>query len=92
MATYQIGGKTWEAWKPALSSALLENQRGFTATDKNYGLTGASKLDEHGSWDAADIWCTDGRVATTAMAGLCLEVYYRYERVVELSDTVIEEE
>jgi hypothetical protein len=92
MATYQVGSKTWKAWETALSKTLLGNQRGFTTADKNYGLTSATKLDEHGSWDAADIWCADGRVATTAMATLCLEVYYRYERLAELSDDVIEDE
>jgi hypothetical protein len=92
MAAYQLGGNTWKAWEAAISRTLLENQRGWTPADQHEGLTSADTLDEHGSWDAADIWCTDGRVAATAMAALCLEVYYRYERLAELSDEVIEDE
>ena len=89
MAACQLGGKTWKVWEAALSGTLVENQRGWTAGDKQAGLIDAIKLDEHGSWDAADIWSTDGRVAATAMARLCLEVYYRYARLADLSNEVI---
>ena len=35
-----------------------------------------------GSWDPKGPWGPDGgRVYSTAMMALCLEVYYRYDRV-----------
>jgi hypothetical protein len=35
--------------------------------------------DDAGSWDPNDVWGGHGgRVYTTAMGALCLEVYYRY--------------
>jgi hypothetical protein len=35
-----------------------------------------------GSWDPVDPWSADGgRVYATAVNTLCLEIYYRYERV-----------
>jgi hypothetical protein len=68
-AMYQLGGKDWEAWNKALKSAVVESQR--------------KDGDEKGSWDArVDAWgFSGGRVYTTALGVLCLEVYYRYARV-----------
>ncbi len=80
LAMYQQGGTPWEAWEKAMTTALLDNQRGFTELDKKRRWTDARKLDEHGSWDAEDVWNDDGRVSTTALASLCLEVYYRLRR------------
>ena len=38
--------------------------------------------DRWGSWDAVDPWYNDGgRVYSTAVNVMCLEVYYRYARV-----------
>ena len=35
-----------------------------------------------GSWDPLDPWSPEGgRVYSTAILTMCLEVYYRYERV-----------
>jgi hypothetical protein len=35
--------------------------------------------DDDGSWDPVGVWCgKGGRVYSTAMGALCLEVYYRY--------------
>ena len=38
--------------------------------------------DERGSWDAEGPWGAEGgRVYSTALMAMCLEVYYRYGRV-----------
>ncbi|MCC7011277.1 MAG: terpene cyclase/mutase family protein [Planctomycetes bacterium] len=69
-AMYQMGGsKDWEQWNRAMKSAVVDSQR--------------KDGDERGSWDAApDAWGhSGGRVYTTAMMSLCLEVYFRYSRV-----------
>jgi len=55
----------WQQWNEALQNQLLNSQR-------NTG-----RLD--GSWDPDTVWGGyGGRVYSTAMATLCLEVYYRY--------------
>ncbi|TAH36894.1 MAG: hypothetical protein EYC70_07880 [Planctomycetota bacterium] len=68
-AMYQWGGKHWEAWRGAIERALLPHQR----KDGNF----------KGSWDPqADPWGDEGgRVYTTALSAIILEVYYRYARV-----------
>ncbi len=65
MALYQLNSEAWPSWNSALQNELLPTQvRGGT---------------QAGSWDTETVWggC-GGRVYTTAMAALCLEVYYRY--------------
>ncbi len=73
-ATYalnQWGGQPWKDWERALGRALLPAQRREHARDNFYG-----------SWDPADAWGEDGgRVYSTAICALMLEVYYRYGRV-----------
>lgn len=67
-AMYQFGGQHWKAWNAALKSAALDSQR----------KDGSAA----GSWDPAGPWgMTGGRVYSTAVMGLCLEVYFRYSRV-----------
>jgi hypothetical protein len=69
-AMYQMGGdKYWEQWNKAMKTAVVDSQR--------------RDGDEKGSWDAkVDPWgYAGGRVYTTALGVLCLEVYYRYARV-----------
>ena len=71
LAAFQCGGGTWEAWNRRLRNVLLKSQRG----------------DGHrtGSWDPRGPTGSDGgRVVTTALLALCLEVYYRYPRVTSL--------
>jgi len=64
LATYMIGGETWETWNAAMQKTLIPNQR--------------KGGDEDGSWDPVGRWCSaGGRVYSTAMGALCLEVYYR---------------
>lgn len=65
LALYQNQGSAWKTWNEALQPNLIARQRrdGRAA----------------GSWDTDDVWGGyGGRVFTTAMAALCLEVYYRY--------------
>ncbi len=71
MALYHGGGEAWEAWNRQLVPALLERQI----------VTG----NQTGSWAPNGVWAGyGGRVYSTAMATLCLEVYYRYLPVWEL--------
>ena len=69
-AMYQMGGKRWwEKWNSAMKRALVDSQR--------------RDGDFEGSWDPRDVWGehAGGRVYATALGVLCLEVYYRYSRV-----------
>ena len=61
-AMLRMGGKHWKRWNKAVKPALLDNQR----------------RDGHaaGSWDPVGPWgSTGGRVYSTALLALCLEVY-----------------
>ncbi len=67
-AMYQMGGKHWNAWNKAMKKAVLDSQR----------KDGSSK----GSWDPIGPWgFSGGRVYSTATLVLCLEVYFRYAKV-----------
>ncbi|MFH1998386.1 MAG: prenyltransferase/squalene oxidase repeat-containing protein [Planctomycetota bacterium] len=70
-AMYQMGGRYWRMWKDKMISAVVENQ----ITDPG---------NEMGSWDPqVDPWGdSGGRVYSTALCTLCLEVFYRYENIV----------
>jgi Ca-activated chloride channel family protein len=82
LATYQVGGTTWDNWVKPLFSTLTEHQRGYHKLDKDAGLTDSTRLDEHGSWDAVDVWSPlYGRVYSTAINSLNMEIYYRYQRL-----------
>ncbi|MDY0165310.1 MAG: hypothetical protein RBS80_02135 [Thermoguttaceae bacterium] len=62
---YQLGSDHWGRWNEAMQRTLIDNQR------KDGPLAG--------SWDTDTVWGGyGGRVYTTAMATLCLEVYYRF--------------
>jgi hypothetical protein len=65
LAMYQYGGDSWQAWNDALRDHLVRDQRqGGHAT---------------GSWDPRAPWgAFGGRVFSTSMSILCLEVYYRF--------------
>ncbi len=68
-AMFQFGGKQWREWNEAMKISLLNTQR-----------QGAD-LDEDGSWDPIDEWGpAGGRVYSTAIGALTLEVYYRFIR------------
>ncbi len=69
LATFQLQGDRWQRWNEALRRELLASQR------RDGPLAG--------SWDTNTIWGGyGGRVYTTALATLCLEVYYRYLPVI----------
>ena len=65
LAVYQYGGPEWQAWNTGLREWLVTDQRtsGHAA----------------GSWDPKPPWGPyGGRVFSTALSSLCLEVYYRF--------------
>jgi hypothetical protein len=71
LAMHQMGGKYWKAWKEGLEKAVIETQR----KDTDYCMY-------KGSWNPVGPWGEDGgRVYSTAILALCLEVWYRYDRV-----------
>jgi hypothetical protein len=68
LAAFQRGGGTWKVWNDKLRPLLLTHQekRGCLA----------------GSWAAVgQTGAKGGRIVTTALCTLSLEVYYRYPRV-----------
>lgn len=68
LATYQLGGAPWQAWRTALGT-LVDHQR----TDGNAA----------GSWDTVGVWDeTDGRVGVTALYALALTTVERSLRLV----------
>ena len=65
MAMYHLQGDHWRQWNEALQRTLIARQR------RSGTLAG--------SWDPTTVWGGyGGRIYTTAMATLCLEVYYRF--------------
>ena len=67
-AMFQMGGDYWKQWEEAMREAIVSNQR--------------KDGDEKGSWDPVGPWgYAGGRVYSTALMTLCVEVYYRYARV-----------
>jgi hypothetical protein len=65
LAMYQLQGEYWRRWNEALQTTLVKSQ--------------VSVGDKAGSWNPDCVWAGyGGRVYSTAMAALCLEVYYRY--------------
>ena len=71
LAMFQVGGEPWRKWEAAMKPAIIDTQR----KDGTYCL-------DKGSWDPIDVWGEDGgRVYSTACLAMCLEVWYRYDRV-----------
>jgi len=65
MSTFLQQGDSWRKWNAAMLRTLGDNQR--------------KGGDENGSWDPIGAFANEwGRVGQTALACLCLEVYYRY--------------
>jgi hypothetical protein len=66
LALFYVQGPAWDEWNAAMQQQLLRLQR----ADGSLA----------GSWNAdCCVWgCYGGRVYSTALATLCLEVYYRY--------------
>jgi hypothetical protein len=71
LAMFQVGGKHWRVWQQGMQKAILNTQR----QDTDY-------CQYKGSWDPAGPWGPDGgRVYATALMAMCMQVWYRYERV-----------
>jgi hypothetical protein len=67
-ALFQMGGSKWKRWRKSLEKALLPSQ--------------IWKGHSQGSWDPISAWGeSGGRVYTTALSILTLEVYYRFSRL-----------
>jgi hypothetical protein len=66
LALFQLQDENWRAWNQAMKSHLLSTQvPAYRA--------------QPGSWEPDGMWGGyGGRVYSTAMSCLCLEVYYRY--------------
>jgi hypothetical protein len=68
LGSFQAGGDYWKKWNAKLKEALVPNQ--------------CKDGDNDGSWAPDDVWgAWGGRVYSTALACLSLEVYYRYEKL-----------
>jgi hypothetical protein len=60
-----LQGDHWDQWNAALKETLIGAQ--------------VSEGENSGSWDPDRTWGRHGgRIYSTALAALCLEVYYRY--------------
>ena len=78
LATYQYGGEPWEKWNDRLRDTLVATQL----------KTGHSA----GSWDPRDNWSRHGgRLYSTALSTMCLEVYYRFLPLYQSHDRQIGE-
>lgn len=65
LAMYQYGGSAWDRWNAALRDLLVGEQ--------------VKEGPNAGSWEPRDAWGPyGGRVYSTAVAALSLEVYYRF--------------
>ena len=65
LVMYQFQGEAWQRWNTAVATQLvgLQNREGIQA----------------GSWDPDGVWGGyGGRIYSTALGALCLEVYYRF--------------
>jgi hypothetical protein len=73
LAMFQAGGKPWERWNAPVRDTIIKLQRD----------DGCAR----GSWDPSSKWGRQGgRIYTTALAALTLEVYYRYASHQEAED------
>lgn len=66
LASFHVGGEQWQSWNARMQAAVLGLQR-----------HDAGSL--QGSWDPDPVWGGHGgRVYSTALSVMTLEVYYRY--------------
>ncbi len=76
LAMYQYGGAGWQAWNSSLRDLLVADQR-----------VGTHAV---GSWDPKAPWGPyGGRVFSTAVSTLCLEVYYRFLPLYQVGDDAL---
>jgi hypothetical protein len=72
LAMYHHGGEPWDRWNRAMRDNLVSDQR----TDGDFT----------GSWNPRAPWGDyGGRVYSTALSTLCLEVYYRFLPLYQMS-------
>jgi len=72
LGMFQVGGEWWDRWNTVIRDTLVKLQR-------HSGC-------ERGSWDPNSKWGRfGGRIYSTALAILTLEVYYRYARHDEIT-------
>jgi len=72
LAMFQYGGPEWKRWNNAMQQALIAEQ--------------VTTGDNAGSWDPKGSWGPyGGRVYSTAVSALCLEVYYRFLPLYKIS-------
>jgi len=77
LGMFQVGGDLWNRWNTVIRDTLVKLQR-------HDGC-------ERGSWDPNSKWGRfGGRIYSTALAILTLEVYYRYARHGEIAPGQIE--
>ena len=70
LAMFQVGGTHWKQWNKAMKDAIVKHQHPRGSGSRT------------GSWDPIGPWGPDGgRVYSTATMVMCLEVYYRYDKV-----------
>lgn len=78
LALFQRQGEPWKTWNTALQEQLLDRQ--------------SANGEFAGSWDPDRVWGNyGGRVYSTALGALCLEVYYRYLPVYHSAQEAIPE-
>ncbi|MEN8148953.1 MAG: prenyltransferase/squalene oxidase repeat-containing protein [Planctomycetota bacterium] len=69
LGLFQVGGDAWDKWNDAMKPAIIDSQRKDQVSFK-------------GSWDPAGPWGhAGGRVYSTAVMVMCMEVYGRYSRL-----------
>lgn len=74
LAMFQTGGTPWKEWNESLREMLIQEQR----------KTG----DLAGSWDPRGKWSgLGGRLYSTTLSTLCLEVYYRFLPLNQIRNT-----
>lgn len=67
LALFQYGGRPWDVWNKRMHDAIVLHQHPKGSGSRT------------GSWDPLDPWGAEGgRVYSTALMMMCLEVYYRY--------------
>lgn len=65
LAMYQFGGTGWQTWNRTIREILVSQQQ----TSGQFA----------GSWEPVGTWAKyGGRIYSTALSTLCLEVYYRF--------------
>lgn len=78
LAMFQYGGEPWKQWNESLRDLLVDEQRALGK--------------DRGSWDPKDRWGGyGGRVYSTALNALILEVYYRFLPLYQMGGRYVEE-